>query len=65
MREALEEGEKSGESELDMADIRKQAKLELLRERLAKGAAELDAGQGIDGEEFFKTLLAPENSNGS
>ncbi len=34
-----------------------EAQLDLLRQRLAKGEAELDRGEGVDGEEFMSGLL--------
>lgn len=34
-----------------------ETKLELLRETLAKGEAELDQGQGIDGETFMNEMI--------
>jgi len=34
-----------------------EAKLNLLRETLARGEAELDQGKGIDGEAYLKELI--------
>ena len=34
-----------------------ETKLDLLRKTLAKGEAELDQGQGIEGETFMKELI--------
>jgi antitoxin ParD1/3/4 len=34
-----------------------ETKLDLLREKLSIGEAELDKGKGVDGEEFMKELI--------
>ncbi|MEZ5472601.1 MAG: type II toxin-antitoxin system ParD family antitoxin [Marinicella sp.] len=34
-----------------------EAKLDLIRKKLAKGELQLDQGQGIDGEQFMQALM--------
>ncbi|MEM1152641.1 MAG: type II toxin-antitoxin system ParD family antitoxin [Pseudomonadota bacterium] len=59
--ERVQSGRFSSASDAVRAGLRlleqEEAKLDLLRETLAKGEAQLDQGQGIDGDEFIKNLI--------
>jgi len=61
VEEKIEEGRFESTSEAVRAGLRlleqQEAQMDLLRRKLARGEAELDRGEGVDGEEFMKDLI--------
>lgn len=61
IRERVESGRFSSTSDAVRAGLRlleqEETRLDLLRETLAKGEAQLDQGQGVDGEQFMRDLI--------
>ncbi len=61
VNERVREGRYASTSDAVRAGLRlleqQETQLDLLRETLAKGEAELDQGKGIDGEAAFNELL--------
>jgi len=59
--EKIKQGRYSSTSEAVRAGLRlleeQEAKLELIRKKLAIGARQLDQGQGLDGEQFMQDLI--------
>lgn len=59
--EKIKEGRFESASEAVRAGLRlleaDEAKLELLRQRLNEGAAQLDRGEGVDGRTFMQNLI--------
>jgi len=57
----IKEGRFESTSEAVRAGLRlleeHEAKLELIRKKLATGELQLDQGEGIDGEQFMKELI--------
>jgi antitoxin ParD1/3/4 len=62
VNQRVEEGRYASTSDAVRAGLRlleqQETQLDLLRETLAKGEAELDQGKGIDGEVVFNELLS-------
>ena len=53
----VQSGRFASASDAVRAGLRLLAKLELLRETLAKAETELDQGRGIDGDSFMEKLI--------
>lgn len=61
IKNRIEKGRFDNASEAVRAGLRlleaEETKLEVLRAKLTEGAAQIDAGQGIDGENFMNDLI--------
>ena len=59
--EKIEAGRFESTSEAVRAGLRlleqQEAQIDLLRKKLAKGEAQLDRGEGVDGEQFMRDLI--------
>ena len=62
LEEKIQAGRFESTSEAVRAGLRlleqQEAQIDLLRKKLAKGEAELDRGEGVDGEQFMRDLTA-------
>lgn len=61
VEDKIQQGRFESTSEAVRAGLRlleeHEAKLELLRKKLSVGEAQLDQGEGVDGEEFMQELI--------